>query len=141
MFAKHTVLTAIALTLATASASHASDLCVTYLTGPSLTITSIVLKGFRAPSPGKCRPAAGERTTGPYGAYVLTGSACTSTDGSTMRLVLNGSSLAYIDQTFVRANVALPLGGTVEIDEQDINGTAALISGPNVTTCKSQPLL
>jgi hypothetical protein len=135
-----TLVAALALTLASASASYASDLCISYFAGPLLTINTIVGKGFRVPAPGKCRPFAGERTQGSYGAGVASGTACTASDGTVMHLVLITSSISYIQNSTVRMDVSLPLGGGATLDEEYNDSSLVLVSSPMATVCPAQTL-
>jgi hypothetical protein len=67
--------------------ARASDYCIGAIDGAS-TLVTLVGKGFRVPGKGRCKPFMG--LVDGYGSD-LTGSACTSTSGSHLALVLTQS--------------------------------------------------
>jgi hypothetical protein len=100
----------LALTVLCGSA-RAADFCIQVQPNDS---TRYVGKSFRVPGPGKCRPWNGVYLPSFASVSVSTGTACTSSDGSTLRinLVSSRETVAFNDY------IVLPLpaltGGTLD---------------------------
>lgn len=109
------------LALATfGTAAHAKDLCLTYSGGGT-----IVAKRFKAPRANRCVAVQGfeRRANG----AVVTGTACTSANGSTLQLSYSGHDWAGASSYFETATCHIGLPVTVP---QAATCTGTFISTP-----------
>ena len=116
-------------------AAHAADFCVTVSPTDS---TKYVGKGFKVPRPGKCKAWNGVYLPSFAAVSVSTGTGCTSSDGTTLRinLVTSRETVAFNDY------IVLPLpeltnGTLAEIVPQFGNDTLNL-TGITAAKCSAK---
>lgn len=108
---------AAAIVAGLAGSARAADVCIEWKT---LTTThQLVGKAFRVPGKGKCRPFAGFDIAYPS-LFDATGSGCTASDGSELRLVLTASREGY-SPIFFHVTLPLPLGPGGEMSGSGID--------------------
>lgn len=107
--------------------AQAKDLCVT-ISGYNV---PFVFKGFAVPGKGKCKPLAGF-----LGASVISGTACTSTDGTIGHFMLLDQSL---ETNAFNAPLPFPSSATDQycIANTGFTGSCSYGSPVSVTYCAS----
>jgi len=120
---------------AIAPAAYAADFCITVSPNDS---TKYVGKGFRVPGKGKCKPWNGVYLPSFAAVSVSTGTGCTSSDGTKLRinLVTSRDGVAFNDY------IVLPLpdmtnGTLFEVVPQYENSTVNL-TGITATKCDAK---
>ena len=117
-----------------AGTARAADFCITVVPTDS---TKYVAKNFRIPGPGKCRSWNGVYLPSFAAVSVPTGTACTSSDGTVLRinLVSSRATVAFNDY-FVLPLPDLTNGTLAEIVPQFGNDTLNL-TGITAAKCKT----
>ena len=131
----HLSLLALLSLAAIAPVAYAADLCITVTPNDS---TKYVGKGFRVPGKGKCKPWNGVYLPSFAAVSVSTGTGCTSSDGTKLRinLVTSRDGVAFNDY------IVLPLpdmtnGTLFEVVPQFGNDTLNL-TGLAATKCDAK---
>lgn len=115
---------ACALFAGLSGAAQAADFCMEWQT-VSQTHT-LVGKGFRLPTRGRCKPFYGVDAYGGQ-QWEATGSACTSTAGDEVHFLVTYMAQSYAP-IFLDIALPLPLGGYGEITASGVNGLFTVLS-------------
>ena len=123
---------AIGLATGLAGTAGAADVCIKYYIPYLKFSLTIVGKGFRVPSKGRCKPFFGYSMEGG-----VTGSACTSSDGSKANFTLTQIVGSTGETSFFHVALPLPLGDLAgaEFSHQFLDGSFDSIWLEDVGLC------
>jgi hypothetical protein len=105
---------AVALMAGLAGVARASDYCIDVTDGGPLSAYTLVGKGFRVPGKNRCKPFMGFTSQ----TFDVTGSACTTADGSHMYVVLTESARGTGATNFYHMTIDLLSPGQSDADRQ-----------------------
>ncbi|HZR81488.1 MAG TPA: hypothetical protein VFD92_10370 [Candidatus Binatia bacterium] len=120
----------VAVAVASAQAARAADFCVDYVAAGGT--RTLVGKGFKAPSAGKCKPFTGF-TTWQGLTRPLYGTACTASDGSHLHFGLSG--VGGTNGVYYNVDLPLPLGAAGTINVFLADGSVQLAGSPTGGFC------
>ena len=125
---------ALGLALLHVGVAGAADFCIQY--GNGLFTTTLVAKSYRQPRKGQCKPIAGiKHYSGISDRAIVTGTACTSSDGTALRLVW--TEFHPGDVMYKRIDMPLPLGQEGVAYRLNAPGTVEYSIAPVVVPCDS----
>ena len=117
-----------ALCIPVVDAAHAADFCISVSPPDS---TRYVAKGFRIPRPGKYLPSFDDVS-------VSTGTACTTSDGTTLRININTSREGVTFNDYVVLPLPGLTGGTLSEVVPQFGDAPILIPGISAAKCAAR---
>jgi len=97
--------------------------------------TTYVAKGFRIPRPGKCRPWHGIYLPSFEDVSVSTGTACTTSDGTTLRININTSREGVTFNDYIVLPLPELTGGTLSEVVPQFGDNPLLIQDISAAKC------
>jgi hypothetical protein len=117
-----------------AGPAGAADFCIKHYRPGFGAFFSMVGKGFKVPSKGRCKPFLGFATsTQSLDIFDVTGSACTATNGSNVQFVLTEIH-RFGSVSFVSMTLPLPLGPSGTMTRRFMNNSSET-TGPSPESC------